>query len=361
MGTCCSSNTYQRAPKTNDSCDIINCTVIQDIIKYNKWNPPDAQTEKQNKKRKEDYDHYIAHHAKSDDRSKNKCVDERCKYENNSKGTYTLSSFQRHHVYFYHAVTYTKLKTQRSCHYEDIDDIYTVLVPRPKQWNENYNQVTPFSPAPQFAESNTSSGSYPDTIPIDIFLDQLLANDQNKCTDSRTCNKLKALLYFSRNINPKNTNNDMYQKCKPYMQSYWDHYCEYHMDVYKMHKCIHIKEEGDGELCQFVQNVQSVQDGRLQLLLHRHFYHENILKEEKNKIDFVRETMRGQKVIDKYKPTMQAILASISVDDINTNHVLEFGYEFICNKSKARFKNPKEEILKNDYFRLEKRFWNDLF
>eukprot|EP01084_Bolivina_argentea_P103125 184739_1 len=184
MGKCCSTND-QKVPKINvSSCDRTNCTVTQatSLIKYSKWNPLN-QTEKQNKKRKEDYDHYTAHHAKSDNRSKNKCVDPECKYENNAKGTYTLSLFQRYHVYFYHNVTYTKLKTQRSCHYQDESDIYTVLTPAPKPWNENSNPyekavkertISPFLSAAQFEASN------PDLMLIDNLLDQLFVPSINK-------------------------------------------------------------------------------------------------------------------------------------------------------------------------------------
>ena len=202
---------------------------------------------------------------------------------------------------------------------------------------------------------------------------------QELCEESTNCHKIQQLLKFCENINPDESTKEEYNE--ETMKSYWDHYCESHLEEYQKLDCIHGNEpnidqkdedkdddEDEDTECKYLMLVNSSTnlkstdntESNLQIALHRHFYHENIMKEENDRIKYVKETMHGQQIIDKFKPTINAILTG-SGNKINQNKVLEFGFPFECDRSEAKFKNPKEEILQNTICPIDVKHWNQLF
>ncbi len=362
------------------------------------------------------------------------CLYEKNK-EYNYSAPFSLSNHQRIHAYFYHSAKYQKLKTQRSHKFmqnvddpnnlidddiiitkQDIDleeeedddiDIHTDLefddddMKVIRTGTDKRPTITPTLPK-KFTITNqsrfqySSEGSYNLSTQISRLLIPGLNREYTRdegeekekdisqppspthiflgqkhefCEESTNCNKIQQLIQFCENIDPDKDTKEEYDE--ELMKTYWDHYCESHLEEYKKLDCIHIinddQKDHEDEImeCIFLRNSNTkLKDygdkrGNLQILLHRHFYHENIMKEENNRIKYVKETMHGQKIIDKFKPTMNAILSS--ANKISQNKVLEFGFPFECEPNEAKFKNPKEEILKNTICPIQIKHWNQLF
>merc|ERR1712228_915130 len=196
----------------------------------------------------------------------------------------------------------------------------------------------------------TDSNHYPD---VDSFAAQLSTVMTLHCDvkcDTK-CIQVKKLLEFSKDINPNNSAKETYDMKE--IEHCWNHYVDAHIGNYKKLDCIHLEQQSDQlVLCKYLIDSYEGHNKR-QIYFHRHFYHESMMKEEEDKIKHVKQTMHGQKLIDKYQQTMEVIMSSKT--DI-VDGVLEFGFE--CTKQDAKFKNPKEEILNNDFFSISARNWN---
>ena len=110
--------------------------------------------------------------------------------------------------------------------------------------------------------------------------------------------------------------------------------------------CLYFHEEYREE-CQ-IQNCTFRKSQHIKInryaQFHRQFFHNLAIDDAEG-----REENKMMKERIEYKPM-----------NINTN-VLQFGCPFmINNKQDAKFKNPKEEMLKNEYHRLKAAEWNEI-
>eukprot|EP01083_Nonionella_stella_P275231 934662_1 len=398
----------EAAPNPKSRCSILNCTAIHELSEYCKhYTSTTMTTSDLNDYYKTLYDHYLTEHLKIDpDKFNRKCTVDQCQYQSSDDyEPFFNSQKQRYHVYFYHPTKYTQMKTQRTVRFIESDESYKLTEPTLQ------TPQTSLTPDITFLTSYTQSHSLnvpkimtglntlksvtfatsatlatmksqrrlenlesiklyidcrtPTTLQSPSIEGPMEDNDIEfeACPSSLHCPKLKALLQFCRNVDLESTNkkNAVDKDYKKTMRDYWDHCCEAH--VYKKYQCTHGTEDskeqdndGDDELCIFSRDLT---DTSLALVFHRHFYHKHIMGEESELISFGLRTMHGQSVIDKFKPTMDAVLAHR--DDINTKQIFEFGFEWTCKKSGAKFKNPKQEMLHNSYAVMEAKHWNQLF
>eukprot|EP01083_Nonionella_stella_P033575 91878_1 len=400
----------EAAPNPKSRCSILNCTAIHELSEYCKhYTSTTMTTSDLNDYYKTLYDHYLTEHLKIDpDKFNRKCTVDQCQYQSSDDyEPFFNSQKQRYHVYFYHPTKYTQMKTQRTVRFIESDESYKLTEPTLQ------TPQTSLTPDITFLTSYTQSHSLnvpkimtglntlksvtfatsatlatmksqrrlenlesiklyidcrtPTTLQSPSIEGPMEDNDIEfeACPSSLHCPKLKALLQFCRNVDLESTNkkNAVDKDYKKTMRDYWDHCCEAH--VYKKYQCTHGTEDskeqdndGDDELCIFSRDLT---DTSLALVFHRHFYHKHIVGEEIEQISFGLRTIKEQSIIDKFKPTMDAVLAHRDHDDINTKQILEFGYEWTCKKSGAKFKNPKQEMLHNSYAVMEAKHWNQLF
>eukprot|EP01083_Nonionella_stella_P183497 663325_1 len=347
------------------------------------------------------FEHYVLEHADNDDRYDNKCVDSCCTYGQQYESRFAFCNRQQLHGYFYHSRTYEASKSERGRYRSRMGQVTLQTIHKVDELEEDTTHYTSTlhltsTPTPQIEGKRQSSYNLSVQIsrllsplapaascctPVphnEEELSQSLTNPESSpppftgfakhdlCEEGSECDRVKVLLLFSQNVDPqhkkkkKNSEEEIER-----MKTYWDHYSDTHISNYTQMKCIHMDDDDsddDEDVCSFMRNKLSMND--FQLLLHSHFYHCNIMKEENNRIKYVKETMHGQVVIDKFKPTMQAILSqsTLKLDDVEVavNNVSQFGFEWQCGSQMAQFKNPKQEMLRNKYIAIATTEWNEL-
>eukprot|EP01083_Nonionella_stella_P004922 14378_1 len=108
-----------------------------------------------------------------------------------------------------------------------------------------------------------------------------------------------------------------------------------------------------GNKCKWNKQIQTET-----YMIHRHFFHDIPMHLELHTIRGTLQRERRQRFSTnskvKYKKTLRSLVK-------NESKQLEFGHKYeITDQSEAKYRHPKEEMLKNEFHALQVREWNDL-
>eukprot|EP01084_Bolivina_argentea_P145811 255479_1 len=283
----------------------------------------------------EEYSGYIKYFKEAKKQMKSmKCEDQNCEWDKKTVHLWSLNQRQIVHVMFYHTDDYEKIASSET---------------RASRFRQEPRTRTRLSKSDQIPITEMKTDNLLTTISKygeskNDSIDEKLLEPGANCPDGNNCKQLLQLLTRCSNIQELDYDNKNIDECRDEI----DHCLEYHGNFRS--QCIFTQN------CKFVKGSKQRDNNRF-VQLHAHFYHDITI--DSDEIEMVK--IKNREIHNEER--IQYKLGSESNEN-NSNPsygILEFGSPFILShKSEAKFKNPKQEILKNSYHSLKKTDWNEL-
>eukprot|EP01084_Bolivina_argentea_P287937 494123_1 len=276
----------------------------------------------------EEYLQYI-HHFKATKEQKNSldCEDSKCEWDKETVQLWSLDQRQIVHIMFYHTKDYNEIAKCRADRFR-----YDV---------HRYYERQRKKPETDISETQLLGNETKGEIYVGNVDEKQPEPGGTVCANGDDCSLLTKLLNRCANVNDHKESINNMNECKDEM----DHCLECHGNF--RNKCLYKSR------CDF-QKLKDTNNNNRFIQLHGHFYHDIAIDVDEDIIKMNPKLMDNEESI-QYKFGSEQNIENQSFG------ILEFGNPFtVLKKTSSKFKNPKEEILRNSYHHIQKGEWNEL-